>query len=73
MSDCCEKMNHIEEELCDIVDSAMADDVELIDGEELGAVIDMIKDISEAQLNYWQARYYKSLVENGSHNNPVHQ
>lgn len=73
MSDCCEKMSHIEEELCNIIDSAMADEVESIDTDELGAVIDMVKDISEAQSNYWQAQYYKSLVENGSRNTPVHQ
>lgn len=69
-------MSHIEEvrhchnrlecqkdQLCDWVDSEMSKGCAHVSTAELGAAIDMIKDLSEAQKDIWKACYYKSVSE----------
>lgn len=53
-------------EMCELKDSLMSWAREHKDNssiEQMGQVVDMIKDLSEAEKECWEARYYQSIVE----------
>lgn len=59
-------MYRIHDMLEDISESAtteLAKGTDKVDTKEFGEVVDMIKDLSEAEKNKWQSCYYKSIVE----------
>lgn len=59
-------MYRIHDMLEDISESAtteLAKGTEHVNTKEFGEVVDMIKDLSEAEKNKWQSCYYKSIVE----------
>ena len=59
-------MYRIHDMLEDISESAtteLAKGTENVNTKEFGEVVDMIKDLSEAEKNKWQSCYYKSIVE----------
>ena len=47
-------LNHIERE---------AEDLNRINVKELGEMVDMVKDLAEAEKNCWEASYYKATSE----------
>lgn len=59
------KIFEIKKKLIDEVESEIErmGSVKNMDTRELGMVIDMIKDLSEAEEKCWKACYYKSVVE----------
>lgn len=58
------KIDDISCRLLDIVHEQLeCDDVSAIDAEELGEVIDMIKDLAEAKEKVHKAEYYQSVVD----------
>lgn len=62
MGDCYEKMSCLKDQLSAAAYSAMSCGIENVDAHELGEVVDMIKDVAEYERNYYQACYYKSVV-----------
>lgn len=58
-----EKVTEIKDKLICSVELEMAKGLDNVCTEELGEVIDMIKDLSEAEEKCWKACYYKEIVE----------
>lgn len=58
------KIHCIEDRLTDIVmEQLECDDISSVDTEELGEVIDMIKDLAETKKDLYKASYYDSVVK----------
>lgn len=51
------------EEVSEVASTELAKGTDKVDTEEFGEVVDMIKDLTEAEKNKWQSCYYKSIVE----------
>lgn len=51
------------EEVSEVASTELAKGSDKVDTEEFGEVVDMIKDLTEAEKNKWQSCYYKSIVE----------
>ena len=49
--------------LVDSVKEQLSHGIECVDAHEMGEVVDMIKDIYEAENYCMQSKYYKSIVE----------
>ena len=59
-------MHRIHDMLEDVSEAAsteLAKGSDKVDTKEFGEVVDMIKDLTEAEKNKWQSCYYKSIVE----------
>lgn len=56
-------MHEIKEQLMSCLKAELAKGLEHVDTKEAGEVVDMIKDISECELNCWETEYYRSVVE----------
>lgn len=64
-------ISEMKEKLVSLAKEALGSGCENVDCEELGEVVDMIKDLADAEKNCWKAAYYKSVVgamEEGSGN-----
>ena len=55
----CKMMNRLSE----LMETQLSGDLHYVDRQEAGEVIDMIKDLSEAEKNCWKACYYREKVE----------
>ena len=51
------------EDVSEAATTELAKGTESVNTKEFGEVVDMIKDLSEAEKNKWQSCYYKSIVE----------
>lgn len=51
------------EDVSEAATTELAKGTEQVNTKEFGEVVDMIKDLSEAEKNKWQSCYYKSIVE----------
>lgn len=63
MEDCVKNMKKIAEKLTECVNNKLAEGIEAIDTAEMGMVMDMIKDIAEAEKYTTEAGYYKTVKE----------
>ena len=63
MDICMEKLSTVKLALMDAVSEHISDGLETVDTEELGEVIDMIKDICEAEKDCAKACYYHSVTD----------
>lgn len=57
------KIEEMKEKLISAMSSSLDCGVDKVDTKEAGEVIDMIKDLAEAEEKCWKACYYKSIVE----------
>lgn len=57
-----EEICKLKDSLIDITKAHFTQGLEGVDTAEAGAVIDMIKDLADAEKNCWKAAYYKSIV-----------
>lgn len=60
---CMMSLRSMMDTLVDAQKSELAKGVDSADTEESGKVIDMIKDLAQAQKYCWEACYYKTLIE----------
>lgn len=51
------------EDISEAATTELAKGTDQVNTKEMGEVVDMIKDLSEAEKNKWQSCYYKSIVE----------
>ena len=51
------------EEVSEVASTELAKGSDKVDTEEFGEVVDMIKDLTEAEKNKWQSCYYKAVVD----------
>lgn len=51
------------EDVSQVASTELAKGADKVDTKEFGEVVDMIKDLTEAEKNKWQSCYYKSIVE----------
>ncbi len=51
------------ENVSEAASTELSKGTEKVNTKEMGEVVDMIKDLSEAEKNKWQSCYYKSIVE----------
>lgn len=58
-----EALYELKEDLTRAAMDEMAKGIQHVDTKEMGEVIDMIKDLSEAEEKCWKACYYKSIVK----------
>lgn len=58
-----EQLGRIKEQLVCCVEQEMSKGLKMVDTHEMGAVIDMIKDLADAEEKCWKACYYKQIVE----------
>lgn len=63
MKDKAEKLCEMKETLTCWASAEIAKGKECVCVQEMGMVIDMIKDLADAEKNCWKACYYKSIVE----------
>ena len=64
MSDCYEdKLCEIKDVLIGAIDEAFAFGVDSIDTDELGNIIDMVKDLDQANYYHCKSVYYKSITD----------
>lgn len=63
MDDVMNKLCDMKAELACLAKEALSGDVESVDAKELGEVVDMIKDIYEAEKDCAKAKYYKTVVK----------
>lgn len=63
MDDCMNKLCDMKSELLCAAREQMAQGLECVDAAEMGEVIDMIKDIFEAEKDCAKTKYYKSVVK----------
>lgn len=56
-------IHDVKKSLVDAVKAKMAEGVQNIDAAEMGAVVDMIKDLAQAEKDCMEACYYASVVE----------
>ena len=59
----CDKMYEIKNKLISQATEQLNHNLECVDTNELGEVVDMIKDIAEYERNMYEACYYKSVTE----------
>lgn len=57
------KLSDIKEKLVCAMEGELANGIQNVNTEEAGAVIDMIKDLADAEKNCYKACYYKSIIE----------
>ena len=57
-----EGIRNLKNRLIQYADKA-TQDMDHVDGRELGEIADMIKDLAEAEEECWKAAYYKAVVE----------
>lgn len=60
------KMHEMKEMKCSLIDAMKAEfrkGMDAVNVDEAGKVIDMIKDLAEAEAKCWEAEYYKTVVE----------
>ena len=60
------KMHEMKAMKCQLIDAMKAEfskGMEMVNVDEAGKVIDMIKDLAEAEAKCWEAEYYKTVVE----------
>lgn len=54
-------------ELCDMIEEAIKREFDMgiqnVDTDEMGKVVDMYKDLMSAKKNYYEAKYYESIVD----------
>ncbi len=58
-----EKISEMKDNLISCMDSVMSRGISEVDTKEAGEVIDMIKDLAEAEKACMEAKYYKSVIE----------
>ena len=58
-----EQLGKLKTQLMDCMNSQMAKGVECVDTCEAGQVVDMIKDLADAEEKCWKACYYQKIVE----------
>lgn len=58
-----EKIRDMKEQLVRLAESQLKGGAENVDTHEMGMVVDMIKDLAEAEKSCWEAEYYMSVVE----------
>lgn len=63
MDDCMNKLCDMKSELICAAKEQMAQGLDCCDAQEMGEVVDMIKDIYEAEKDCAKAKYYKSVVK----------
>ena len=61
--ECFDKIDDMKKQLMSWIQAEISKGVHDVDGQELGCVVDMIKDLSEAQKSIWESCYYKSIVD----------
>lgn len=57
------KLCELQEKLICAINTYMAEGIEKVNTHEAGQVIDMIKDLSEAEEKLWKACYYRTVTE----------
>lgn len=57
------RIHNMLEDVSEAASTELSKGTESVNTKELGDVVDMIKDLSEAEKNKWQSCYYKSVVE----------
>ena len=58
-----DKICKMKDKLCEYAHQQMQQGLDRVDTREMGAVIDMIKDLAEAERSCVEANYYESVVE----------
>lgn len=58
-----DKICKMKDKLCEYAHRQMQQGLDRVDTREMGAVIDMIKDLAEAEKSCMEADYYESVVE----------
>ena len=58
-----DKICKMKDKLCEYAHQQMQQGLDRVDTREMGAVIDMIKDLAEAEKSCLEADYYESVVE----------
>lgn len=58
-----DKICKMKDKLCEYAHQQMQHGLDRVDTREMGAVIDMIKDLAEAEKSCMEADYYESVVE----------
>lgn len=58
-----DKICKMKDKLCEYAHQQMQQGLDRVDTREMGAVIDMIKDLAEAEKSCMEADYYESVVE----------
>ena len=58
-----DKICKMKDKLCEYAHQQMQQGLDRVDTREMGAVIDMIKDLAEAERSCMEADYYESVVE----------
>lgn len=58
-----DKICKMKDKLCEYAHQQMQQGLDRVDAREMGAVIDMIKDLAEAEKSCMEADYYESVVE----------
>ena len=60
---CFDKLDEMKKTLCCWVEGAISSGESNVNAAELGAAVDMIKDIACAQKDIWESCYYKTVVD----------
>ena len=60
---CFDKLDDVKKTLCCWAESAISNGMAAANADELGAVVDMVKDLSCAQKDIWESCYYKTVVD----------
>ena len=60
---CFDKLDEMKKTLCRWVERAISSGESNVNAAELGAAVDMIKDIACAQKDIWESCYYKTVVD----------
>lgn len=58
-----ERLCNVKHTITGWVEGEVAKGVECVNAHELGAAVDMVKDLAEAEEKLWKACYYKKIVE----------
>lgn len=58
-----DKICKMKDKLCEYAHQQMQQGLDRVDTREMGAVVDMIKDLAEAEKSCMEADYYESVVE----------
>lgn len=73
MDDVMNKLCDMKAELACLAKEALSGDVDSVDAKELSEVVDMIKDIYEAEKDCAKAKYYKTVVKAMGENDRSHR
>lgn len=57
------ELHEVKKSLVDAVKAKMAEGIQNVDASEMGAVVDMIKDLAQAEKDCMEACYYSSVIE----------